>query len=160
MSATSEPVISPASHTLQNEYGAPISQADAQACARAALLRAQEIGVPMTVVISDQAGIPVYLARMDRAIAAGAQVAPEKAKCAALYKRSTKAFEDAVINAPGGTRFLALSGVVPIEGGLPLVAEGKIVGAIGVSGGTGAQDGLVAKAGVDALADAKKPAGH
>lgn len=157
MSAASEPVTGPASHTLQNGYGAPISQAHAEACGRAALARAQEIGVPMTVVITDQAGIPVYLARMDRAIAASAQVASEKAKCAALYKRSTKAFEDAVSNSPGGVRFLALSGVVPIEGGLPLVVEEKIVGAIGVSGGTGVQDGLVAKAGVDALQMRKDP---
>lgn len=137
---------SPAAQTLQIDYGAPISVELAKKCAQAALVRARSVGVPMVIAITDPAGILIYLERMDGAIAAGALVAPEKAKCAALYKRPSKAFEDALSNS-GGARFLALSGVVPVEGGLPLVINEKIVGAIGVSGGTGVQDGLVAAAG-------------
>jgi uncharacterized protein GlcG (DUF336 family) len=68
-----------------------------------------------------------------------------------LFKRPTKVFEDGVAAGGAGLRLLRLEGAVPIEGGLPLVMDGKIVGAIGVSGGTAQQDGVAAKAGVDML---------
>jgi glc operon protein GlcG len=148
--------VSPASQTLQGEYGKPILIADAKACVQAAVARAEEIGTPMCIAITDPSGVLIYFERMDRAIAAGALVAPEKAKCAALYQRSTKAFEDA-LNGTGGARFLALSGVIPVEGGLPLVLNNEIVGAIGVSGGTGAQDGIVAAAGATACGTRMPP---
>jgi len=68
-----------------------------------------------------------------------------------MFKRSTKVFQDAVAAGGDGLRILRLEGAVPIEGGLPLVMDGKIVGAIGVSGGTSQQDGVAAKAGADML---------
>ena len=74
-----------------------------------------------------------------------------KGRSAALFKRPTKAFQDVVAGGGEGLRILALQGAVPIEGGLPLLMDGKIIGVIGVSGGTSAQDGMAAKAGMDAL---------
>ncbi len=70
---------------------------------------------------------------------------------AALYKRSTKVWYDAVAAGGAGLRVLGLEGAVPIEGGLPLVVDGKLVGAIGLSGGSGAQDGQCAQAGADSV---------
>lgn len=145
---------SPASQMLPNGYGSPIPQERAEGCVRAAIQCALQVGVPVTIVVTDPAGTAVHLVRMDRAISAGVVVATEKARCAALYKRTTKAFEDAVTSSPAGVRFLALHGVVPVEGGLPLLIDECIVGAIGVSGGTGPQDGIIAKAGADTLAKA------
>jgi len=81
------------------------------------------------------------------------EVAVRKAESANAFKRPTKAFEEAV--AGGRTVVLSLPGAIPLEGGLPLVVDGKIVGAVGVSGATSAQDGQCAKAGVEALAPAK-----
>ena len=109
------------------------------------------MGVPMIVAITDTSGNVVYQERQDAAILGGTLVAPQKARSAVLYKRPTKAFEDAI--APGGVgiRFLRLEGAVPIEGGLPIIVDNKIIGGIGMSGGTGVQDGLAAKAGVDTL---------
>ena len=76
-------------------------------------------------------------------------VAVQKAKSAAMFRRPTKVFEDAV--AGGRNALLGLTGAVPIEGGVPIMLDGKLLGAVGVSGGSAAQDGQVAKAGVDAL---------
>jgi uncharacterized protein GlcG (DUF336 family) len=78
-------------------------------------------------------------------------VAIAKARSAALFKRPTKAFQDALTATPDGLRILALEGAVPVEGGLPIVVAERIVGAIGVSGGTSPQDGQCAKAGADAV---------
>ncbi len=132
-------------------YGAPVSLATAKKITVAAMAEADRIGVPMVVAITDPAGVLIYLERNDIAIAGGVTVAPAKARSAALYKRPTKAFEDALAAGGAGMRILGLADAVPVEGGLPIVIDGKLVGAIGVSGGTAAQDGIVARAGVDAL---------
>jgi glc operon protein GlcG len=141
----------PAAQMLPIDYGAPISNAKAKVVAAAALAEAKKMDLPMVVAITDTSGNLLYLEHMDGAILGGVLVAPQKARSAALYKRPTKAFEDSV--APGGVglRFLRLEGAIPIEGGLPLILDNKIVGAIGMSGGTGVQDGAAAKAGADAL---------
>jgi len=86
---------------------------------------------------------------MDNASLATVEIAIEKARSAALFRRPTKVFEDAL--AGGRNAILALHGAVPIEGGVPIISSGKIVGAIGASGGTAPQDGQVAKAGADAI---------
>jgi len=83
------------------------------------------------------------------------EVAQQKARSAVSFKRPTKAFEDAL--AGGRTAILRLPGALPVEGGVPLVVDGKVIGAIGCSGGTSQQDGVAAKAGADALA---KMLGH
>ena len=143
--------VNPAAQMSPLEYGAIISNANARKVAAAALAEAQKMGVPMVVAITDTSGNVVYQERQDAAILGGSLVAPQKARSAVLYKRPTKAFEDAI--APGGVgiRFLRLEGAIPIEGGLPLIVDNKIIGGIGMSGGTGVQDGLAAKAGADAL---------
>jgi len=88
---------------------------------------------------------------MDNTQLGSAHVSIEKARTAATFKRPTKAFQDALANGAENWRVLGLPGVVPSEGGIPLLIEGKIVGAIGLSGMTSAQDGQCAKAGAETL---------
>ena len=88
---------------------------------------------------------------MDSTQLGSADICISKARSAARFKRPTKAFQDGLAAGGGGLRILRLEGVVPVEGGIPLVLEGKIVGAIGVSGDTSDHDALCAQAGVDAL---------
>jgi uncharacterized protein GlcG (DUF336 family) len=88
---------------------------------------------------------------MDNTQLGSAQVAIDKARCAAAFKRPTKAFQDVLAAGGEGLRVLSLKGVVAVEGGIPLVMDGKIVGAMGVSGMASSQDAQCAKAGVDVL---------
>jgi glc operon protein GlcG len=143
--------VNPAAQMSPLDYGAIISNANAKKAAVAALAEAQKMGVPMVVAITDTSGNVVYQERQDAAILGGVLVAPQKARSAVLYKRPTKAFEEAITPGGVGIRFLRLEGAVPIEGGLPLIVDNKIIGGIGMSGGTGVQDGQAAKAGADAL---------
>lgn len=99
-------------------------------------------------VVDDGANL-VLLERMDDAQIGSIEVAIAKARSAVSFKRPTKAFEDAV--AGGRNAILGLPGALPLEGGLPLLVDGRVVGAIGVSGVTSQQDGIIAKAGVDAF---------
>lgn len=117
----------------------------------AAAASAEAVANKWTVVIAivDEGGNLMYLERADETQIGSIQVAQEKARSAVAFKRPTKAFEDAV--AGGRTAILKLPGAMPVEGGLPLTLDGRIVGAIGVSGVTSQQDGQIAKAGVDAL---------
>jgi uncharacterized protein GlcG (DUF336 family) len=103
----------------------------------------------MVVAIVDDGGNLVYLERMDNTQIGSIEVALQKAKTAIFFKRPTKEFEDRI--AQGKTDILGVPGVVPIEGGIPIVIDGQYVGAIGVSGGTRQQDGVVAKAAIDAF---------
>jgi glc operon protein GlcG len=103
----------------------------------------------MFIAIVDDGGNLMYLERMDDSQLASLDVSIEKARCALLFKRPTKALEDAVSG--GRIVVMKLANAVPVEGGLPLMAYGKIVGAIGISGATSPQDGIVAKAGADEL---------
>jgi len=100
----------------------------------------------MAVTITDIGGDLVYFEKMDGTQTGSVRVAIGKARSAVLFKRPTKAWQDVVAGGGAGLRILGLEGAVPVEGGLPLLMEDKIVGAIGVSGGTGAQDGQVATA--------------
>ena len=143
--------VNPAAQMSPLEYGAIISNANAKKAAAAALAEAQKMGVPMVVAITDTSGNVVYQERQDAAILGGVLVAPQKARSAVLYKRPTKAFEEAITPGGVGIRFLRLEGAIPIEGGVPLIVDNKIIGGIGMSGGTGVQDGQAAKAGADAL---------
>jgi len=93
----------------------------------------------------------VYFERMDEVQQGSVDVAIAKARSAARFKRATKVFQDGLAAGGAGLRLLSLEGAVPVEGGIPLVVGGKIVGAIGASGGTSEQDGVVAAAGVAAL---------
>jgi len=104
----------------------------------------------VVVAIMDEGGNLMYLERADDTQIGSIQVAQEKARSAVAFKRPTKVFEDAV--AGGRTAIVKLPGAMPVEGGIPLMLNGRVAGAIGVSGVTSQQDGQIAKAGVDALA--------
>jgi uncharacterized protein GlcG (DUF336 family) len=108
----------------------------------------------VVIAVVDEGGHLIYLQRMDETQVASVDIAPMKARTAAMFKRPSKVFEDRV-NSAGGTNVLGLPGVVPSEGGLPITVDGKVIGGIGVSGVTSAQDGQVAKAGLEALAKLK-----
>ena len=89
--------------------------------------------------------------RMDGVQLGSIEVARDKAWSAIAFRRPTKVFEDLVSQGGANLRLLRLTGANPIEGGIPVVVDGKVIGAVGVSGGSAPQDGQVAKAGVDAL---------
>jgi glc operon protein GlcG len=91
----------------------------------------------------------VYFEKMDGTQTASVKVAFAKSRSAAIFKRPTKAFQDAMTG--GNNTILGLKGAMPSEGGIPIVIDGKIVGAIGASGGTSQQDGAAAQAGINAL---------
>ena len=141
----------PAFTQMPNPYGTPISVENAKKAAAPALAEARRNNWNMAVAIVDPSGNLVYYEKMDNTQLGSADICIAKARSAARFKRPTKAFQDALAAGGGGLRILRLEGVVPIEGGIPLVLEGKIVGAIGVSGDTSDHDALCAQAGVDAL---------
>jgi glc operon protein GlcG len=136
---------------MPNSYGAPISLENAKKAAAPALAEAEKNHWNMAVAIVDISGNLVYYEKMDNTQLGSANVSIDKARSAALFKRPTKAFQDAVAGGGEGLRVLQLRGAAPLEGGIPLVMDGKIVGAIGVSGGAAPQDGQCAKAGADAI---------
>ncbi|HJT11609.1 MAG TPA: heme-binding protein [Dongiaceae bacterium] len=133
------------------EYGAPISLEQAKGVMAAAEAEARANDWPMVIAIVDSGGHLVMLHSFDHAQHGSVAIAQEKARCAVNFKRPTKAFEDAVAQGGLNLRILAAPGMVPLEGGLPLIAGGRIVGAIGVSGMRSNQDGQVAEAGAKAL---------
>ena len=136
---------------MTNPYGAPITLENAKKAAAPALAEARTQGWTMAVAIVDPAGTLVYYEKMDDTQMGSARVAIAKARSAALFKRPTKEFQDTLAGGADGLRVLRIEGAVPVEGGVPLVIDGKIAGAIGLSGGTSAQDGQCARAGADAL---------
>jgi len=132
-------------------YGLSINLDTAKKVAASAIAEAHKNNWTMAVAVIDTGGHLVYFEKMDGTQTGSARVAISKGRSAVLFKRPTKAFQDMVAAGGEGLRMLRLEGAVPIEGGLPLLMDGKIVGAIGVSGGTSQQDGVVAKAGADTL---------
>lgn len=132
-------------------YGSPITIDAAKRASAAAIAVAREKNWTIAVAIVDPGGILVYFERMDATQNGSSVVAMDKARSAALFKRPTKWFHDALAAGGEGLRMLQLQGAVAIDGGIPLVMDGKIVGAIGVSGASSAQDGQAAQAGVDAV---------
>jgi uncharacterized protein GlcG (DUF336 family) len=132
-------------------YGAPISLENAKKAAEPALAEARKNNWTMAVAIVDPAGNLVYYEKMDNTQLGSAQICISKARSAALFKRPTKAFQDALAAGGAGLRVLRLEGAVPVEGGIPIVSDGKIIGAIGVSGDSSEHDGQCAKAGADAI---------
>jgi len=103
----------------------------------------------VVIAIVDDGGHLVYLQRMDGTQTGSVDVAISKARTSQAFRRATKVFEDAI--AGGRTAILGLDGALPLEGGLPLMLSGQLIGAIGVSGVTSQQDGVIAKAGADLL---------
>jgi glc operon protein GlcG len=122
---------------------------DAKRIAEAAEAEAVKNGWSVVVAIVDDGGHLVFLQRLDGTQAASSEIAIHKARTAALFKRPTKALEEVV--ASGRVATLNLPGLTPVEGGVPIVYRGEIVGAIGVSGVQSFQDGVVAQCGADAV---------
>jgi uncharacterized protein GlcG (DUF336 family) len=133
------------------QYGTPITVDAAKKVATAAVAEARKNSFTMAVAIVDPNGTLVYFEKMDNTQNGSANIAVDKARSAALFKRPTKAFQDVVAAGGEGLRILALQGAVPVEGGIPIIVGGKIIGAVGASGGSSAQDGQVAKAGADSV---------
>jgi glc operon protein GlcG len=134
-----------------NMYGPTITADQAKSVAAAAVAEARKNQWTMAVAIVDPAGDLVYFEKMDNTQVGSVDVAIAKARSSARFKRPTKAFQDALAAGGEGWRLLSLEGAVAVEGGLPLLVGGKIVGAIGASGGSSQQDGVTAAAGAATL---------
>jgi glc operon protein GlcG len=132
-------------------YGNPISLDQARKVLAAAEAEAKKQKWPVAIAVVDPAGFLVTFARLDNTQYASVEIAQEKARTAAHFRRSTKTFEDSIAAGGANLKFLRLPGAVPLEGGIPIIHEGKIVGAIGVSGVKSNEDGQVAQAGAAAL---------
>jgi len=126
-------------------YGPPISLERAQAVINAAVAEAKNRDWKMNVAVVDSGGNLVAFQRMDGSQLASIQIAQDKARVAAVFRRETRAFEDGI--QLKNFNYLITFGVISSRGGIPLVDQGKIIGAIGCSGGTGSQDEVVARAG-------------
>jgi len=131
-------------------YGAPISLEKADMLINAAVAEAKKRDWRMNIAVVDAGGNLVAFKRMDNAQLASVQIAEHKAKAAATFRRETKAFENA-IQLSGLNYILSLDGAIASRGGIPLVVDGKMIGAIGCSGGTGSQDEATCKAAVAGL---------
>jgi glc operon protein GlcG len=128
-------------------YGAPISLERALAAINAVVAEARKRDWKMNVAVVDSGGNLVAFQRMDGAQLASIQIAQRKARAAVTFRRETKVFEDA-IQLNNLKYLMTLDGIVASRGGTPLIEQGKIIGAIGCSGGTDSQDEVVCKAGV------------
>lgn len=130
-------------------YGAPISLENAKKAAAAAVAEVRKNNWAMVIAVTDTGGHLVYFEKMDGPSTAAVNIAIGKSRAAVLFKQPTKNYQDRL--AAGQTFLLGLEGAVVVGGGVPIVMDGKIVGAIGVSGGAPEQDGVVATAGAGAL---------
>jgi uncharacterized protein GlcG (DUF336 family) len=125
-------------------YGAPVTLERAKRLVAAAEAEARRHDFLMAFAIVEPSGALVAFERMDGVQYGSLEVAQAKARSAALFRRPSKAFADTV--SQGKVGVMSLPGAVAVEGGIPIVVDGRIVGAIGVSGGTSEQDGAVAMA--------------
>ena len=132
-------------------YGTPVGIDMAKKVAAAAVAEARKNNFTMAIAVVDTAGNLVYFEKMDGTQTGSVNVSIEKARSAVLFKRPTKAFQDTVAQGGVGLRMLGLPGAVPVEGEIPLIEAGKIIGAIGASGGTSDQDGQCATAGANVV---------
>lgn len=131
-------------------YGPPIGLEAAKKIMAAAEAEAAKNNWPMAIVILDSTGHEVMVHRMDNTQYGSIGIAHDKARTAVDFRRPSKVFEDLVAQGGIGLRTLGLRGATPVEGGVPINVDGKVIGAVGVSGGTAPQDGQVAKAGAEA----------
>jgi uncharacterized protein GlcG (DUF336 family) len=132
-------------------YGTPISLEQAKKVIAAAEAEAQKNNWPVAITVVDTGGYVVATHRLDNTQLGSIPFAEDKARTAVLFRRPSKAFEDAVAGGGIGLRVLGLRGATPYDGGVPIFVEGKIVGAVGVSGVLPQQDGQVANAAASGL---------
>ena len=134
------------------QYGPSIGIEDAKKAAAAAIAEVPKIGsAPDAVAIVDNAGFLVYFEKMDNTQYGSVRVAIDKARSAALFRRPSKVFEDLLAGGGTGLRFLGLPGAMPIGGGIPLITNNQIIGAIGVSGDSSDHDAICAQAGANVI---------
>jgi uncharacterized protein GlcG (DUF336 family) len=145
------PATTPATSSANLPYGPPITLDQAKRAMAAAELEAAKNSWQVAITILDSGGNVVMFHRIDNAQLSATSVSEGKARTALEFKRPSKALDDAIAGGGPGLRLLALKNITPIEGGLPMVVDGKIIGAIGVSGALSSQDAQVAKVGADAL---------
>lgn len=150
--AAQKPAAPPApASAYATPIGATISLEAAKSAAAVAAAEARKNHWLMAIAVVDPAGTLIYYEKMDNTQNGSAKVAIEKARSAALYKRPTKALQDALAAGGAGLRILALAEAVPVEGGVPLMSGGKLIGAIGVSGDLSEHDGQCAIAAAAAI---------
>jgi len=147
----SESSARPAAGPKLPPYGLSITNEQAKKVADAALAPARENGWTVVVAIVDTGGFLVYLEKLDQTQIGSVAIAEDKARSAAIFKRSTKMFHERLARGGDGLIVLRLNGAIPVEGGLPIVVDGKLIGALGVSGGSSAEDEVCAEAGAAAL---------
>jgi glc operon protein GlcG len=133
-------------------YGSSITLDQAKKVLAGAEAEAKKNNWNVVISVVDPGGQLVTMSRLDNTQFGSIEVAREKAYSAVAFRRPTKAFQDAVGQGGENLRILRLSGASPLEGGIPIVVDGKIVGGVGVSGVTSAQDAQIARAGIEALA--------
>jgi glc operon protein GlcG len=146
-------VLSPAAVAQQGPppYGMNVSVDVAKKAAAGVVAEAHKNNWSMAVAVTDTAGNLVYFERMDNTQTGSINVALGKSRSAALFRRPTKVFQDLVAKGSEFTYLLGLEGAVVVQGGIPIIMDGKVVGGLGVSGGSGAQDVQSAEAGIAAL---------
>ncbi len=132
-------------------YGPSITLAQAKRVAEAALAPAHAKGWTMVIAIVDPSGYLVYLEKMDQTQVGSIAIAESKARSAAIFKRPTQTFQERLASGGDGLLVLRLKDAIPVEGGLPIIVDGKLIGALGVSGGSSAEDEVCADAGAAAL---------
>ena len=133
------------------QYGTEINLEQARKVVAAGLAEARKNSWPIAIAVVDNHGFLVAFEKLDNTQSASVQIAIDKAVSAATYRRPTKAFQDVLAGGGAGLRVLNLRGASTVEGGLPIIVGGKIIGGVGVSGVNADQDGMVAKAGADGL---------
>jgi len=135
----------------QVPYGVPIGLEQAKKVIAGAEAEAKKHGWNVVIAVLDAGGHLVMLQRLDGTQLGSIEAAKDKAYSAVLYRRPTKVFQDLVGQGGSNLRLLRLSGASPLEGGIPIIVDGKVIGAVGVSGVTSEQDAQIAKAGAEAL---------
>ena len=151
MSTTDPSSPRPAAGPKLPPYGSSITIAQAKKVAAAALAPAYQNQWTMVIAIVDPGGYLVYLEKMDQTQVGSVAIAEQKARSAAIFKRPTKVFQERLARGGDGLLVLRLNDAIPVEGGLPIVVDGKLIGALGVSGGSSAEDEVCAEAGAHAL---------
>jgi uncharacterized protein GlcG (DUF336 family) len=137
--------------TTPPPYGPPIGIESAKKIMAAAEAEAGKNNWSVVIAIIDSGGHVVMIHRHDNVQLSSIEISQGKAKTALMFKRPSKVLDDAISSGGPGLRFLALKDIVPLEGGVPILADGKIVGALGVSGVLSSQDAQIARAGLEGL---------
>lgn len=137
--------------TAPPQYGPAITLEQAKKVLAAAEVEAKKNDWPVAISIVDGSGFLVAFARLDNTQLGSVEVSLEKAKTSALFRRPTKVFEETLEKGGANLKVLKLPGALPIEGGIPILVDGKVIGAIGVSGVKSTEDAQVATAGADSL---------